>query len=354
MSLARVWKVLRKDLALGPRSPFFLYTIILPLALTVLFQFAFGALFAPAPRLALVDEGASALTATLTEVEGIELTLLDDADALRRRVEDNDFDAGLVLARGFDEAVRGAERPPLPLFVGGESHASNRFILQATVVDALRELAGNAAPAEVELVTFGEEGLPLSLRLVPVIVFYALVMAGIFVPGSSLVEEKEQGTLMAMVVTPTKAREVLMAKWALGLSFASVMSAVTLLFNQALGPRPLEVLLVIVVAAGLTAMLGLLVGVVSKDSAMLFGLIKGVGLVLFAPALFYLFPDWPRWIAMLFPLYWIIEPIWQVSVIGEPLSGVWLEVTVALVITAGLLPLIVWLARRMQAQMARQ
>ncbi len=347
MSLVRVWRVLHKDLALGPRSPFFLYTIILPVALTVLFQFAFGALFAPRPRLALVDEGASAMAASIAKAEGIELTVLEDAQALRRRVQANDFDAGLVLPLGFDEAVRGGERPPLPLLVGGESHASNRLLLQATVIDAVRELSGAAAPVEVELVTFGEEGLPLSLRLVPVIVFYALAMAGIFVPGSSLVEEKEQGTLMAISVTPTKVSEVLVAKWALGLAFASVMSAMTLLLNQAVGPRSLEVLLVIVVAAALTAMLGLLVGVVAKDSPMLFGLIKGAGLVLFAPALFYLFPDWPQWIAMLFPLYWIMEPIWQVSVMGVPLSSVWLEVVVALAITGSLLMLVVRLARRL-------
>jgi ABC-2 type transport system permease protein len=85
---------------------------------------------------------------------------------------------------------------------------------------------------------------------------------------------------------------------------------------------------------------------------MMFGMVKGMGIFLFAPVLFYIFPDWPQWIAMLFPLYWIIEPIWEVAVMGEALSSVALELGVAVTITAGLAVLAAWLARRMQAQLA--
>ena len=352
MSLSRIWKVLRKDLRMGPRSPFFLYALVLPVVLTVLFQFAFGSLFEPKPRLGIVDAGASAITAAMDAAEGIELTLLDDAAELRRQVEANDLDAGLVLPAGFDAAVRDGSQPPLEFYIGGESYASNRIILTVTALDSIREVEGSAAPIEVEIVSFGEEGLPLTLRLVPIIVFYALVLAGVAVPGSSLVEEKEKGTLMAILITPVKVSEALAAKWLLGLILTFVMAMVTLALNGALGTRPFDVMVVVFVASLLTAMLGLLVGVISKDSTMMFGIIKGAGVILFAPVLWYLFPSWPQWIAKLFPLYWIIEPIWQVSVMGESLAAVWLELAIALGIVAAMLPLIVMLARRMQAQMA--
>lgn len=352
MSLSRIFKVLRKDFALGPRSAPFLYMVMLPILLTVLFQSAFGSLFAPQPRLGIVDSGDSAITRSIDELEGIELTLLTDTADLKEQVEANDLDAGLVLPAGFDEAVRAGEQPPLEFFIGGESYASNRIILTVTALDVIRDLENTDAPVEVEVVSFGDEALPINLRLVPIIVFYALVMAGVFVPASSLVEEKEQGTLMALLVTPVKASEVLVSKWTFGVLLATVMSGVTLGLNSALGSRPLDVLVVLVVGACLTSMIGLLVGVVSKDSTVMFGLIKGMGIVLFAPAVFYLFPDWPQWIAKLFPLYWVIEPIWQVSVMGESLGTVWFEVLVALGISVFMLPIIVWLARRMQSQMA--
>ena len=59
MSLSRIWKVLRKDLALGPRSSIFLWAIVLPFAMTLILQVAFGSLFDPEPRLGILDDGDS-------------------------------------------------------------------------------------------------------------------------------------------------------------------------------------------------------------------------------------------------------------------------------------------------------
>ncbi len=352
MSPKLTWKVLRKDMAIGPRSPLFLWMIVLPFALTLILQVAFGSLFNPEPRLGIVDEGDSQITAETEGMEGISLTVLDDAEELKTQVEANDLDAGLILPAGFDEAVRSGEQPDLQFYIGGESLASNRIILTVTAIDLVRELEGSTAPVTVDVVNFGTTGLPISVRLVPVIVFYALVMAGIFIPGSNLVEEKEQGTLMALLVSPAKIGDVLTAKWALGTVLATVMATATLALNQALGGNWLQVLVVVFVAASLSSMIGLLIGTFAKDSAMMFGLVKGLGIFLFAPTLFYIFPEWPQWIAKLFPLYWIIEPIWQVSVMGGSISEVWLELVVAIGITVALIPVVGFVARRVQAQMA--
>jgi len=354
MSLERTWKVLRKDFALGPRSPFFLYAIFLPIIMTIVIQFAFGSLFDPEPRLGIFDSGDSEITATLEETEGIELTILDDAEELKTQVEQNDLDAGLILPAGFDSAVKNGEQPPLEFYIGGESQASNRIILTVTTLDLVREIEGSAAPVDVEIVSSGTEGLPISVRLVPIIVFYALVLAGIYVPGSSLVEEKEQGTLMAILVTPVRVNEVLAAKWTMGVLFGAFMSVVALLLNQAMGPNWIHVIIVVLVASMLSSAIGVLIGVFSKDAQFMLGIVKGLGIFLMAPVLFYIFPDWPQWIAKLFPLYWILDPIWKVSIMGEPISAVWFELGVALAITAAVMVGAVALSKRMQNQMAAQ
>lgn len=352
MSLSRVWAVLRKDLALGPRSPVFLWAVVLPVALTVILQVAFGSLFDPEPRMAVVDQGDSEITAALADADGIALTLLDDEAELRAQVEANDVDAGLVLPAGFDDAVRSGGKPLLQFFIGGESLASNRIILTVTTLDLLREIAGGEPPVTVDVVTFGEVGLPISTRLIPIIVFYALVIAGLFLPASSLVEEKEQGTLGAMLVTPARTGEILLAKWVLGTALATVLGVASLALNGVLGAHWLQVLAVVVVAAALSAVVGVLVGVVAKDSAMMLGIVKGLGIFLFAPTVFYIFPDWPQWIARIFPFYWIIEPIWRVAVMGESITTVWFEIGVAIAITAALAGMAVVMAKRMQGQLA--
>jgi len=155
MSLKRIWSILRKDLLTGSRSTVFLFAVIMPLVLTFIFQVVFGTLFNPKPRLGIVDKGESAITASVREMEGIALTLIGDAGELKRKVEENDLDAGLVLPAGFDEAVRAGSKPLLQLYIGGESLASNRLIIAITALDQVRELEGAAAPVEVKTITLG-------------------------------------------------------------------------------------------------------------------------------------------------------------------------------------------------------
>jgi len=348
MSLKRVISIVLKDFSVGPRKSFFIWALIMPFAMTFLFQFAFGSLFEPKPRLGLVDLGSSALIAEAQELEGFEVTIINSVDELLEKVEQHDIDAGLVLAAGFDEAVKAGEMPLLPFYMSGETLASNRIIIAVTAIEMIRALEGSEAPVEVETVYFGEPGLPISIRLIPLLVFYALVMAGMWVPSASLVEEKERGTLTAMLVTAARLNEVLLAKWLMGFLFAIFLAVVTLLLNSAFGPRPLEVIAVIVVAAALTSMIGLLIGVYSKTATMLFTLIKSLGFFLFIPVIFYIFPDWPQWIARFFPLYWIISPIWEVSVMGNSLSTVWFEMLVAVAITLAMVPILFLLKRGIQ------
>ncbi len=351
MSLRRIAKLLRKDFALGPRSMPFMYMIILPIILTIVFQFAFGDLFAPKPRLGIVDAGDSAVTQAIAEMDGIELTRPEDAQTLRELVEANDLDVGFVLPADFDEMVRAGEQPPLDFWISGESLASNRVILAVTALDSIRGIEERPPPVDVRVVSFGEEGLPIGVRLIPVIVFYALVISGVFVPSSSLVEEKEAGTLSAVLVTPVTLSEILVSKWIFGVTLATAMSGMTLLLNGALGPQPLEVMVVLLVGAMLVSTIGLLVAVIAKDATMMFAIIKGAGILLFAPAIFYIFPEWPQWIAKLFPLYWVIEPIWQVSIMGDSIAGVWMELGVALAIAAGLMVVTLVLAKRLRASL---
>ncbi len=349
MSIKRILRIVLKDFFVGPRKPFFIWALVMPFALTLLFQFAFGSLFEPKPRLAVVDLGNSTITTAVQKLEGFEVAVLSDPDNLIEKVEKHDFDAGLVLSAGFDDAVKAGEKPVLEFYISGESLASNRIIIAVTAIEIIRGLEGTEAPVEIETVYFGEPGLPISIRLVPIIVFYALVMAGIWVPSASLVEEKENGTLTAMLVTSARVNEVLAAKWFLGFIFTIFLASLTLLLNQAFGPRPFEVMVVIVLAAALTSMIGLLIGIYAKTATMLFTLIKSLGIFLFVPVIFYLFPDWPQWIAKLFPLYWIISPIWEVSVMGESLSLVWFEMLIALAITLALIPLLLLLKKQMLA-----
>ncbi len=352
MSPARVWSIFRKDLRIGPRSPIFLFAIVLPLVMTLVVQVLFTSLLDPAPRLGIVDHGASEVTAQALELEGVEASLVGDEGELKRLVGANDLDAGLVLAQDFDAALRLGERPDLRFYIGGESLASNRVILSVATLDLVRAVEGGATPVEVAVEDFGEETLPLSERLIPLILMYVLIMAGVFLTAFGVVDEREKHTLDALIVTPVRLSEVLTAKALLGFVVAIVMSVVTLALNGALGAPPLGLLLSLGVGALMSAMIGLVFATGARNAQMLFALIKGTGFLIVGPVVFYLFPDWPQWIAKVFPTYWFIDPIYRIAVLGAPFAEVWWELAVALGISALLFGVVIAMTRRMQAQLA--
>jgi ABC-2 type transport system permease protein len=350
--ITRIFLVLRKDLQLGPRSPIFLWVLILPVLITVMLQGAFGNLFDPDPRLGIVDGGASTITRAAQEIAGIEVTLLDDIDELKQKVEANDLDAGVALQPGFDVALRSGTRPPLEFYVGGESLASNRIILAVTTIDLIRAVEGTAPPVEVRVVALGDEGDPISVRLVPFITMYALLVAAVFLPSFSLADEREKHTLDALVVSPVRLGEVVVAKGILGFTLAIAMAIVTLWLNGALDAEVVPLLVVLMVAGLLLVEIGLVYGTASKDITGVFTLIKGTGFILLAPTIFYIFPDWPQWIAKLFPTYWVINPVYEVTINNAGLSAVWGELLVAVAVIAAFVGLIVALVRRLQTKLA--
>jgi len=65
--------------------------------------------------------------------------------------------------------------------------------------------------------------------------------------------------------------------------------------------------------------LGLLLGTLAKRTMELLAAIKGIGALLFVPALVMLFPSIPQWISRVFPTYYIIDPIVKLTMMGEPL-----------------------------------
>lgn len=344
--------MLTKDLQLGPRSPIFLWVLALPLLITFVVQVAFGNLFEPQPRLGIVDQGRSAIPTAVEALDGIQHTVLDDAEALTQRVERNDLDAGLVLPAGFDEAVRSGDRPRLEFYVGGESLASNRIILAVTTVDLVRAVEGRPPPVDVGVVSLGEDVLPLSVRLVPFVVMYALLIAGVFLPSFSLADEREKHTLDALLVTPMKLSEIVLAKGILAFGLAIAMAIVTLWLNGALAVQSLPLLVVLVVAGLLLVEIGLVYGTASKDVTGVFTLIKGTAFILLAPTIFHIFPDWPQWIAKIFPTYWVIDPIYQVTVNGAGLAAVRTELVIAGGIIVAMIVPIMLLTRRLETKLA--
>lgn len=353
MSLTRASHILAKDLRLGPRSPIFLWAIGLPIVFTLLITAVFGDLFAPPPRLAVVDEGRSQITTALLAAEGLEVELVDDEQAMLAAVEAHDYDAGLVLPAGIDDSLAAGDPATLQFVVSGQSLASTRLVLAVTALQQARGVAGQQPPVDVQVTTVGDESwVPVEDRLLPLVVMYSVVIASLFLPASSLVEERQHRTLDAVLITPVRMSEVLLAKGALGVLLGVLMGAVTLAINQAFSGQAPALLLLLLIGAVMMAEVGIVLGCWARDGNTLFTAVKGGGILVIAPVLFTLFPDLPQWIARVFPTYYFLQPIYEISVQGSTLDRHGAQVAVAVALCAALLPVVVSRARRLEQQLA--
>lgn len=234
-------------------------------------------------------------------------------------IEETATDVVAVIDR--DEIGRLKQRAPrdipLKIYVNGESLAKDRTIAVASVVDALRKVAPETAQIDFNQVGLGEERAATLLeRMLPFIVLVAVLVGAFLLPATFLVQEKEKKTLTALLVTPVSLTEVLIAFGALGSVLAVLMGLAVLVLNVGLS-QPALLLLPLVLGSILMTEWGLTAGLLVKDMNSLLANIKLFGIIFYAPAIVLLFPSWPQWIARIFPTYYIVNPVYRVSVFGE-------------------------------------
>ena len=333
MSLKRVGVLLRREFLQGPKSFIFILAVVAPIVISLVLLLIFGTLFAEKPNLGIVDEGDSQLVTMAGELTSITTIEYDTVSELKQAVESGALDIGIVLPEDFDDSVTQGEEIEITAYVWGESLAQNRIILGVTIINLVRDLAGQEAPVEIAATNLGDEvSIPWADRILPLIVLMAVFIGGVFIPATSVVNEKEKKTIEALVVTPTTIGDVIVSKGILGIILSLFMGIVILALNQAFGAEPALLVLVMTLGAIMAAEIGLLLGVLMKDTTSLFAIAKFGGILLYAPAIIYLFPQIPEWVGMLFPTYYFIEPIVDISLWG---AG-WPEIATNVFILIGL------------------
>ncbi|MFH1560309.1 MAG: ABC transporter permease [Chloroflexota bacterium] len=314
MSLKRVGVLLGKELLRGPKNFIFVWAVVAPVVISLVLSLIFGTLFSEKPRLGIVDSGSSQLVADARELTSVVTREYGNVPEMKQAVESGALDMGIVLPEDFDGSLIQGKKTGLTAYIWGQSLAKNRTILGATIANLARGLAKQEVPVEIEAITLGNGvSAPWNERLLPLIVLMAVFLGGFFLPATSVINEKEKKTLQALLVTPTTAGDVFLAKGLLGLILSLFMGIVILILNQAFGAEPALLALVLGLGAIMAVALGLLCGALMKDITSLFTVWKLGGILLFAPALVYLFPQIPEGFARVMPTYYVIQPIVEIS-----------------------------------------
>lgn len=351
MSIRRVAILLGKDFKYGSKGFVFIMAIVAPILISLVLNLVFGTFFSQTAKLGINDQGDSLLVNIVSASDSVQTRTYASADDLMRAVEAGAVDMGVSLPENFDEDALSGNSIVLPAYLWGESLAKNRGILLASINSAVRQLAGQEVPVHIETTTLGDaQSVPWSDRLLPLVLLYAVTMGGIMLPASLMVDEKQKHTLTALAITPTTLGDILAAKGLVGVILALVMSIVILLMNQAFGVQTGLLMIVLGLGAVLAALFGLVLGALVKEINTLFATIKGIGILLYAPVFVYMFPQIPQWIGKIFPTYYIVQPVVEISQQG----GAWSDIVFEVSILAGLIVLMLVLtplaAKRLKQQ----
>lgn len=316
MSAKRIWTLIKNEVLHGPKDVVLIMSVVMPVLLALFVNLAFGNIFTDRASLGVFDEGQSELPAVLGSAGSVSVKTYQNEDSLKTAAASGAIDMGIVLPPDFDETLGGGT-VKLKAYVWGESLARNRAIIPVVLADAVREINGTVLPVIIETEALGEESsLPWSERLLPMVVLMALFFGGMMIPASSLINEKNRHTIEALNVTPATVGEIFLAKGIVGAVLAAFMGALTLVISGGFGSSFPGMMLVLALGAILAAELGLLAGAVIKDMNTLFAFWKFGGLLLFGPAIVYMFPQIPQWIGYFFPTYYVIKPVMDISILG--------------------------------------
>jgi ABC-2 type transport system permease protein len=280
-----------------------------------------------------VDEGDSQLIAISAEYNSVTTVEYKTEEELMQAVENGTVDIGMVLPPDFDNAVKQGLETDITAYIWGESRMDDLATLEITTFNMIQHLAGREAPVHIETITLGEGGVPWNDRLLPFVVLIAVVFAAVILPAMAVVSEKEKKTLTALAVTPVTFGEIFISKGVIGAILGMIMGVVTLVINDALGSHPFLLVMLLALGSVMGAVIGLIGGVFIKNIDSLLATMKMAGIVLYAPALVYMFPRIPQWIGWIFPTYYIIEPIVELVQRG----GGWSDIAVDVFILIGLI-----------------
>jgi ABC-2 type transport system permease protein len=378
----------------------FMFLLIMPVAFTLLFGFAFGGDSAGDPRLpvALRDEDGSELSqeleAMLSNSEVVRLETDDEAtaDELAEGVADEDFAAAIIIPSGFGAGLLNGNGPAVNLVAGGQVGLT----VEGEVDKFVSRLAGAVQAAQVSVEAAAAQGLlgdeparqahfdealaralkawetpPVSINtstaaalaeeddsldysayahsspgMMAQFAIAALMGASVILPI-----EKKTGALQRLLTTNLSRAEILAGHF-LAMFFLILLQLVVLmLFGQLFlslpyFDQPLASTALTLATAFFAAGLGLLIGVVAKSEEQVIILamvpmfvLSGLG---GAWVPLEITPEAFQRIAFFTPLSWVVEGYKDILIRGQGLSAVATGIAVLLGYMVAFLGLAGW------------
>jgi ABC-2 type transport system permease protein len=318
-----------KDLALYLRNKFFVILTVLGLAVYILIYFVMPASVDETLQMGLyAPDGEVPPVFQHLEVEGLDIQTVASEDDLRQAVISGRYSAGLALQPDFMELLMSGQKPVINVYFGPDAPAEVKEAIAAIVRELTYVQVGQPLPLEISQEIVGPDMIgrqvPPRDRLRPVFAVLLLITETLFL-ATLLSEEIERRTVQALLVTPMKVRDLLVAKGAVGVSLAFTEALLFMAIVGGLTTQPLPIIVALLLGGVMVTGISFLLATVGRDmmSVMAWGI--PVMVLLIVPAVSILFPGTlTGWIEVI-PSYYLAETVNQAANFGGGWGDVWVN-----------------------------
>jgi len=258
--------------------------------------------------------------------EGIELKSFKSVKKLKNKVEEGDFNAGVVLPDDFAQKLLKGKKPEVIVYYSAEASKDIKRAVKLILEESAYALTQQQLPVDFDVKILGEdragEQIPPRARIIPTFIVMMLFMEmwGI---ANLITEETEKKTLNAILITPARVSDIIVAKGLVG-TFLGFSEAVALAFLlQVLKGDIALILVTLLLGAMMVTGIAFIVGALAKDIMSMAGYAMLGLLLLIVPAIAVLFPGAVSSWVKAFPSYYLVEVFDQVVTYGESLANVW-------------------------------
>ncbi len=257
------WAFLSKDLRDALRSQSLLVILLGPVLLAAFFVGAMDRGQAPQLSIGVTGDLNSGLVNALESSGMCQLRISADEQALRRAVQNRELVLSVQIPPHFDEDLRQDLFPVLELYLD-ESSWAKAMAARELVRTALRQMAGQEVPADIRVERAHAAEGGVALAFLPLWMLFAS-LAALSVTSSTLVEEREQRTMEAVLLAPVGWLEILGGKIASGTILASVATLLVVVVSYRGEVQWGPLLLLIVMGSLIMALVGLILGMWVKS-----------------------------------------------------------------------------------------
>lgn len=255
------------------------------------------------------------------EAQGLSVVAFDSRENLITAVEEGEEDVALGLAfpDDFFTAVAAGRPTTVAVVATAEVPPELRTAMESFVREAAFAISGNPLPVEFQQEILGVDrvGAQVSLRekFRPLLAFLVLMIEMLSLAGI-LASEMLNRTVTAVVTTPARLSDFLLAKVIFGALLAFSQVALLSLAIQSLGTEPVLMLTLLLLGSLMATAFALIAGSFGKDfiSVTFFSLLFIIPMMI--PAFSLLFPGSASFWIQALPTYGLVQGITDVTAYG--------------------------------------